>query len=248
MLPSSYIKRRASNNLRQFYFLAERKLAKCENGTEFFQTRTNFISTLCPIKQNYYNTKMNIKYLLLCIIILFTSCNIEEKNLKDKKAISVVDLSSLQLNLMNKYISSKNRDSILVDSLYKPYLELWKLLCLSDESKFINWINDDMYKELDSFNIKQRELIPESIKTKMKKTALDMKNLTGYEPQGKVYIAYGRKWANLGVFGDSGTMLIDLAHKNNNSFEGITAFFAHELNHLIYAKTSKQTNRQTHLY
>ncbi len=56
MLPISYIKISANNKPRQFYFLAERKLtklckqiklAKCKNGSEFFQIRTENLYNRC---------------------------------------------------------------------------------------------------------------------------------------------------------------------------------------------------------
>lgn len=181
-----------------------------------------------------------MKYILISIIIFLFSCNIDEKDTKQKSSISVIDISTYQLEIMNNYYEHESCDSILIDSIYSKYPNLWKGYIGSEEN-FIDWIHNTAYDELEIYNKKQKELNFEKLEIELENTAKKMTSFTGKQTSGTWYIFYGPKWMNLGGFAN-GTMLIDLAHDDNDSFKNISFYFAHELNHQIYAKTRKKTN------
>lgn len=156
--------------------------------------------------------------------------------------IEIIDISQKQIELMNllKNDSIAKRNTVLIDSIYKPNSYLWNGY-LGSESDFANWINNTAYKELESYNTKAGNIDLSKLNKYFFETVREMNEFTGKKPKGKWYIFFGPKWTNLGGF-DDGTMLIDLAHESNKSLEDIKIFFPHEINHQIYSNTTEQEN------
>lgn len=186
-----------------------------------------------------YKKAMNIKLKLL--ISIFTLLNLVlQGQQKEDRNIEIIDISKKQIRLMNKYKEKSivERNSILVDSIYKPNSYLWNGY-LGRESDFVNWINNTAYPELTEYIKKAERINLKKLNEYFFKTTDSMIKFTAHEPIGKWYIFFGPKWTNLGGFGD-GTMLIDLAHESNNSLKDIKFFFPHEINHQVYSTTNKQ--------
>lgn len=151
--------------------------------------------------------------------------------------VEIIDLSSRQLRLMEAWEARPGaaRDSILLDSLYRPYEKLWRGY-VGEPADFLEWINAEGYSGLDAFRSRARALDLEKLGAYFEETVTAMTAFTGHSPQGSWYIFFGPQWTNLGGLSD-GTMLIDLGHPDNGNTAAISAFFPHELNHQIYAAT-----------
>jgi uncharacterized protein YjaZ len=143
---------------------------------------------------------------------------------------------------MNKFEkeSIEIRNSILIDSIYKPNQYLWNGY-LGNESDFTSWLNNTAFKELEQYNLKAKKINLQQLNNYLFETVSSMEKFTNHKVNGKWYIFFGPKWTNLGGFSD-GTMLIDLAHQSNKSLEDIITFFPHEINHQIYSSSTKQKN------
>ncbi len=154
--------------------------------------------------------------------------------------VEIVDFSARQLRLMEAWQASPGaqRDSVMLDSLYRPYEHLWSGY-LGQPADFLDWLNQEGYNGLEAFRSRARALDLQKLGGYFRETAIAMAAFTGHTPQGRWYIFFGPQWTNLGGFGD-GTMLIDLAHPENGNTAAISAFFPHELNHQIYAATQPQ--------
>jgi len=144
---------------------------------------------------------------------------------------------------MNKYkdLDIGQRDKILIDSFYKPFVHLWEGY-VGKEDKYIKWINDVAFKELTRYNERAKKIDLTRLQNYFSSTVSQMTEFTGFKPRGKWYIFYGPKWTNLGGFFD-GTMLVDLAHPLNNGFEPIAEFFPHEITHQIYSSQVTPTDK-----
>ncbi len=151
--------------------------------------------------------------------------------------VEFIDLSARQLRLMEAWQDrpGAQRDSAMLDSLYRPYQRLWQGY-LGEPADFLEWLNGEGYGQLGAFRSRARALDLEKLGAYFRETATAMTAFTGHEPVGNWYLFFGPQWTNLGGFGD-GTMLIDLAHPDNGNTAGISEFFPHELNHQIYATT-----------
>jgi len=154
--------------------------------------------------------------------------------------IEIIDISRKQIEFMNKVQNEpiEKRNSILIDSIYKPDSYLWNGY-LGSETDFTNWLNNTAYEELGSYNLKAKEIDLSILNEYFFETVREMEKFTGNKSSGKWYIFFGPKWTNLGGF-DDGTMLIDLAHDSNKSLDDIKIFFPHEINHQIYSGTTEQ--------
>ena len=151
-----------------------------------------------------------------------------------QQSIEIVDLSIKQIRLMENYInlSSEERNTVLADSLFTPYQDLWKGY-LGEKAAFLDWVNNTAYSELEIYKHRAKEINTENLTNKLEKQIKNISELTHKEGSGKWYLFFGPKWTNGGGLGD-GIMLIDLAHYTNTSEEEIQKIFDHEINHQIY--------------
>jgi hypothetical protein len=151
--------------------------------------------------------------------------------------LEVIDLSGRQLRLMAAWQNQPGaeRDSLMVDSLYRPYQKLWSGY-LGGPGDFLEWLNGDGFAQLDYFRSRALALDLDKLNAYFGETVEAMTEFTGHSPKGRWYVLFGPHWTNLGGFGD-GTMLIDLAHPDNANTAAISQVFPHELNHQIYATT-----------
>jgi len=175
------------------------------------------------------------KIQLFCLLFtLAAGTSLKSQDIFQKQDIKIINISSYELKLLNQYKDSslETRNRIFTDSIYTPYNHLWEGY-VGEVNNFLYWVNESAYKELDVLNQKEKSLDIKALNSYFIKTIDKMTEMTGYSPKGLWYIFYGPKWMNLGGI-DDGTMLIDLAHKANKSFDDIAAFFPHEINHQIY--------------
>jgi len=151
--------------------------------------------------------------------------------------LEVIDLSGLQLRLMEAWQNRPGaaRDAVMLDSLYQPYEKLWGGY-LGGPDDFLEWLNGDGFAQLEEFRSRARALDLDKLGAYFRETVAAMTEFTGHSPRGRWYVLFGPRWTNLGGFGD-GTMLIDLAHPDNENTAAISQYFPHELNHQIYAAT-----------
>ena len=184
---------------------------------------------------------MDRKITCFFLLSFFLQFGIYAQNNKSA-GIKIIDISRKQIELMNKVQNEPidERNSILIDSIYKPNSYLWNGY-LGNESDFTNWINNTAYKELESYNLKAKEIDLSILNKFFFETVREMEKFTGNISSGKWYIFFGPKWTNLGGF-DDGTMLIDLAHESNKKLDDIKVFFPHEINHQIYSNTTQQND------
>lgn len=174
----------------------------------------------------------------LFITLLFFQINLFGQN----SNIQIIDFSKTQIDLMNSVISEpiEKRNSILIDSIYKPYSYLWQSY-IGDESSFIYWMNNTAFNEIETYNLKTKTINLTKLNEYFFHTVEEMEKFTGHKAFGKWYVFFGPKWTDLGGFSD-GTMLIDLAHEANQNLNDIQQFFPHEINHQIYSNTIKMNN------
>ena len=153
----------------------------------------------------------------------------------EARDLEVTDLSGRQLRLMEAWQDrpGPERDSLMLDSLYRPYERLWSGY-LGQQADFLEWLNGDGFARLEDFRSRARALDLQKLNAYFGETVNNMTEFTGHAPQGRWYVFFGPQWTNLGGFGD-GTMLIDLAHPDNANTAAISQYFPHELNHQIYA-------------
>lgn len=151
--------------------------------------------------------------------------------------LEITDLSARQLRMMEAWQDhpGAERDSVMLDSLYMPYQKLWSGY-LGGPSDFLEWLNGDGFGQLEDYRSRARALDLDKLGAYLKETVAAMTQFTGYAPRGRWYLFFGPHWTNLGGFGE-GTMLIDLAHPDNENTAAISQVFPHELNHQIYAAT-----------
>ena len=151
--------------------------------------------------------------------------------------VEIIDLSGRQLRLMEGWQGrpGAERDSLMLDSLYRPYQRLWSGY-LGGPADFLEWLNGDGFAQLEDYRSRARALDLDKLNAYFGETVNQMTEFTGHAPQGRWYVFFGPHWTNLGGFGD-GTMLIDLAHPDNENTAAISQYFPHELNHQIYAAT-----------
>ena len=151
--------------------------------------------------------------------------------------LEVIDFSARQLSLMEAWKDrpGADRDVVMLDSLYRPYERLWSGY-LGGPDDFLEWLNGAGFGQLAEYRSRARALDLDKLGAYFRETVGAMTEFTGHAPQGSWYVFFGPQWTNLGGFGD-GTMLIDLAHPDNENTAAISQYFPHELNHQIYAAT-----------
>ncbi|MFY0629029.1 MAG: hypothetical protein JXR05_01540 [Flavobacteriaceae bacterium] len=184
------------------------------------------------------------RILIFFLAINFLACTSKVKTPEsiEKFPIEIIDLTSKQLDLMIslKGEQSSKRDSIFINQLYKPNLELWNNY-IGNDKDFLKWLNTTAYSELKSYQKVSKEINLKELNAFFQKTLVDMKSLTGFYPKGRWYITFGPKWTDAGGFGN-GTMVLDLAHTENTEHH-IKLLFPHELNHQIYANTAPNSDK-----
>ena len=97
-----------------------------------------------------------ILHLLFLTVLLQTS--IYGQN-NQNSGIQIIDLSQKQVQLMNQVQNKpiEERNTVLIDSIYKPNSYLWNGY-LGSESDFTNWINNTAYNELENYNLKSEDI------------------------------------------------------------------------------------------
>jgi len=173
--------------------------------------------------------------LFVCLLFMFRGGAGPMAQEVPSPRLEVIDFSARQLGLMEAWQDrpGAERDSLMLDSLYRPYRRLWSGY-LGQPADFLEWLNGDGFAQLEDFRGRARTLDLEKLNASFEATVAQMTEFTGHAPQGSWYVFFGPHWTNLGGFGD-GTMLIDLAHPDNANTAAISQYFPHELNHQIYA-------------
>lgn len=183
--------------------------------------------------------KKKITFLLASLIL--SNYIIQSQEIENtERNLSIIDISTKQIRLMNQYkdLPIKQRNLLLLDSIYKPHSYLWKGY-LGSGSNFLNWVNKKSYNELDNYIEKSNNINLTELNNYFFQTVKNMSDFTNHQPKGKWYIFFGPKWTNLGGL-DDGIMFIDLAHDLIRNMNDITIFFPHEINHQIYSNTIEQ--------
>lgn len=173
---------------------------------------------------------MNFKKLFSLFIIIVASYNAYSQQSKSE----IIDLARLEIKIINNFSienDSIKKRNLIINKLFTPYQNFWNSY-LGSESEFIKWYENNI------FQYKNKKINVAKLSQKLKKIKYTISEITGYNPLGTWYIIYGPAWTDLGGLAD-GTMLIDLAHKNNFSIEQIAKFFPHELSHQIYFNQNK---------
>lgn len=151
--------------------------------------------------------------------------------------LEIIDLSARQLRLMEawQFRPGADRDSVMLDSLYRPYHRLWSGY-LGHPADFLEWLNREGFDRLESFRSRALELDLQKLGGYLRESVAAMTGFTGQAPRGSWFLFFGPQLTNLGGIGD-GTMLIDLAHPDSGNTAAISQYFPHQLNHQIYAAT-----------
>jgi uncharacterized protein YjaZ len=159
------------------------------------------------------------------------------ENPNDADGIEWIDLSGKQLRLMNQYRDhpEKERNHIMLDSIYYPYTGLWEGY-IGPPASFLSWKNNTAFDELEQYQAKAARIDTDSLHRYLLTANEKMRMLTGYGTHGKWFVFFGPKWTNLGGL-SGGTMVIDLANIANRSKQDITRAIPHEISHQIYAHT-----------
>lgn len=141
----------------------------------------------------------------------------------------IINLARLEIKIIDNFFietdSIKNRN-LIINKLFTPHKNFWNSY-MGSKNEFIEWYENNMLQ------YKNKKINAKKLSRELKKIKYTISEMTGYKPVGTWYIIYGAAWTDLGGLAD-GTMLIDLAHKNNFSIEQITKFFPHELSHQVY--------------
>jgi len=178
------------------------------------------------------------------LLIIFNILFIQQLLSQNTNDLDIIDISKHQIALMSNYqnepIASRNK--ILIDSLYKPYQELWNGY-LGDDNDFTEWINNTAYGELDLYKKRSKTLNLTTLFEYIIQTSQEVMTFTDHRAKGKWYFLFGPKWTNAGGIGN-GIMLVDLAYQTNDSQEKIIAFFVHEINHQIYSNYVQPDNNK----
>ncbi|WP_326983914.1 cyclin family protein [Chryseobacterium sp. MYb264] len=173
---------------------------------------------------------MNLKIKILGLFITIMAINVIYSQQSEFKIIDLAQLEIKTLHHISKNSDSTQNDHLISKIVFKPYQNFWRGY-MGDEKEFIKWYRNNMF-EYENKNINIPHLSDE-----LKKIQKEISNITRYEPKGTWYIVYGAAWTDMGGFSD-GTMLIDLAHKNNSSIKNIIKNFPHELSHQIYSNNN----------
>lgn len=165
-----------------------------------------------------------------------------------ENGVNLIDLTDLQIRLMRacQHLPVEERNSLLTDSVYKPFSEVWEGY-LGSESSFEKWVEGGAYPRLAYFEQKSTQFDRILIEESFYSSVARMAELTGLTTMGKWYMLFGPGWTNLGGLGN-GVMVIDLANSANNRVEEIIRFFPHEINHQIYNKTFPRENNNKVLH
>jgi len=146
----------------------------------------------------------------------------------------IINLAQLEVEMIKNFsvkTDTVKNQNFIIKELYTPYQNFWNDY-MGSRKDFVMWYENNMSQ------YRNKNINSAKITRKLKKAKKIISDMTGYEPKGAWYIIYGAAWTNLGGLAD-GTMLIDLAHKNNSSVTQIIKFFPHELSHQVYANQNK---------
>lgn len=156
--------------------------------------------------------------------------------------INAVDVSSVQLRIMQKYRNSDSiqKRKIYSDSIYSPYQELWNGY-LGNSDKVVKWHNENE-SQIKAWQQKSEKINGKQISSSLQKFSKEMKKLTGYDAKGTWYILFGPAWTDLGGLGKY-AMVIDLSHENNTSIEKVELILPHEITHQIMMTTNKHIDK-----
>lgn len=129
--------------------------------------------------------------------------------------------------------SREERIDQFVKDVYSPYQDFWN--GFSDEQGFKNWTErswDNLINpESPGFQIPFQVDFDSAFTA----TAGKLKQMTGREPEGKWYLIYGSKAANLGGLANIG-MFADFFGIGKKGPEQLLSALPHEINHQIYGR------------
>lgn len=172
---------------------------------------------------------------LIIFAFLFSTISFAQDN---KESFKIIDLSQKQLRIVNSLHSkdSLTRTKVFIDSIYTPYKELWSGY-IGDEQNFSRWINKEMIPNLEAYNRRNKIINGSNLYDQIREIKDQLNQMTGIQAKGNWYIFYGPAWTDLGGLAN-GSMLIDLTHKRNLSYENIIMMIPHEIVHQIYFNTN----------
>ncbi|MFT3979542.1 MAG: DUF2268 domain-containing putative Zn-dependent protease [Ferruginibacter sp.] len=171
-------------------------------------------------------------------LILLLSFFVLTHSSYSQHSLVITDISQKQLRLLQKAapMDSAGRHRLFVDSLYKPYSQLWEGY-MGDGDAVAEWMSDAIAR-LPELQQKNELVDGKKLLQQFRQIEKRMIKLTGYRPKGNWYIIYGPAWTDLGGLGDF-AMLIDLSHESNRSNERIVQILPHELTHQIMTNVNK---------
>lgn len=149
-----------------------------------------------------------------------------------------------KLKLINVYkqqlrVLYENRDqpeqklrAVLIRETYIPFRSFWNDY-VGDATVYYEQVMVPLIQnQLDRLNRQGFDFTEAPLDSYFESTARTMKKLSGRNPKGVWYIAFGSGVTDLGGFG-SGRMVLDLAHEKMN-VDYVKLILPHEINHQIY--------------
>lgn len=177
-----------------------------------------------------------MKKLFTGFFLLLTACMYAQPGLV------VSDIATTELRVMenSRNLDSTARAKIFIDSIYTPYRQFWNGY-LGEGPDVAGWL-EEAIPLLDQWKAKNVAISSTRLVKELNEVAGQLQKMTGYKAHGNWYIVFGPAWTDLGGLGDF-AMLIDLAHKSNNTNEQLLKMFPHELTHQVI--TNVNTHKDT---